>query len=339
MKRLPRRQCASPLRRPDRPRRRSAPTGCSRTRTRSASRSRSAASSASSPCPKASACAKVNASPRSSRPKSTRRSSRRGRGKRKRSATWRAASGCTKTKSSASNSCRICARRLRWPKQRSNSAQFNSNYAAIVAPRDGTVLRKLAEERELVAAGTPVLVVGAQDQGFIVRTGLADREIVQVRIGDAAQVRLDALPGATLDGKVTEVASAADAASGMFRIEVALDPDRSAAEERPGREADRRAVVGQRGLARLCADRRDRRRRRPHRAAVRARQGSRAPARRRSGIHRRRKRRARRRRRSGRARHHRRRAVPGRRRAGRDRRAARRHRVQRHDQVTGGGLQ
>ena len=33
--------------------------------------------------------------------------------------------------------------------------------------------------------------------------GLADREIVQVRIGDLAQVRLDALPDATLDGKVT----------------------------------------------------------------------------------------------------------------------------------------
>ena len=65
-----------------------------------------------------------------------------------------------------------------------NSAEFNSNYAAIVAPRDGTVLRKLAEERELVAAGAPVLVLGAQDKGFIVRTGLADREIVQVRLGD-----------------------------------------------------------------------------------------------------------------------------------------------------------
>ncbi len=105
-----------------------------------------------------------------------------------------------------------------------NSAEFNWNYAAIVAPRDGTVLRRLAEERELVTAGTPVLVLGAQDKGFVVRTGLADREIVQVRLGDAAQVRLDALPDATLRGKVTEVASAADAASGMFRIEVTLEP-------------------------------------------------------------------------------------------------------------------
>jgi RND family efflux transporter MFP subunit len=104
-----------------------------------------------------------------------------------------------------------------------NSAEFNSSYAAIVAPRDGTVLRRLAEERELVAAGTPVLVVGA-DQGFIVRTGLADREIVQVHLGDAAQVRLDALPDAMLSGEVTEVASASDAASGMFRIEVTLAP-------------------------------------------------------------------------------------------------------------------
>lgn len=104
-----------------------------------------------------------------------------------------------------------------------NTAEFNWNYAAIVAPRDGTVLRRLAEERELVSAGTPVLVLGAQDQGFVVRTGLADREIVQVRLGDAALVRLDALPDATLNGKVSEVASAADAASGMFRIEVTLE--------------------------------------------------------------------------------------------------------------------
>lgn len=104
------------------------------------------------------------------------------------------------------------------------SAQFNSSYASIVAPRSGTVLRKLAEERELVAAGSPILVLGAQDQGYVVRAGLADREIVQVRLNDAAHVRLDALPDVTLTGKVTEIASAADPASGMFNIEVLLDP-------------------------------------------------------------------------------------------------------------------
>lgn len=104
-----------------------------------------------------------------------------------------------------------------------NSAEFNWNYAAIVAPRDGTVLRRLAEERELVSAGTPVLVLGAQDKGFVVRSGLADREIVQVKLGDIAQLTLDAMPGVTLAGKVTEIASAADASNGMFNVEVMLD--------------------------------------------------------------------------------------------------------------------
>lgn len=104
-----------------------------------------------------------------------------------------------------------------------NSAKFNWSYAAIVAPHDGTVLRRLAEERELVQAGSPILVLGAKDKGFVVRTGLADREIVQVKLGDAAQIRLDALPGQTLTGKVTEVSGAADVGSGMFGIEVSLD--------------------------------------------------------------------------------------------------------------------
>lgn len=107
-----------------------------------------------------------------------------------------------------------------------NSAEFNWSYAAIVAPRDGTVLRRLAEERELVAAGTPIIVLGAQDPGYVVRAGLADREIVQTKLGDRAQIRLDALPGQVLTGTVSEVASAADAASGTFLIEVAIDDRR-----------------------------------------------------------------------------------------------------------------
>src|SRR6185436_15089260 len=105
-----------------------------------------------------------------------------------------------------------------------NSAKFNWSYATIVAPHDGTVLRRLAEERELVQAGASILVLGAQDKGFVVKAGLSDREIVQVKLGDLAQVRLDALPGQTLAGHVTEVSGAADQGSGMFGIEVSLEP-------------------------------------------------------------------------------------------------------------------
>ena len=104
------------------------------------------------------------------------------------------------------------------------SAEFNWGYASIVAPQDGTILRRLIQERELVGAGTPVLILGAQDRGYVVRVGLADREIVQVRIGDVAEVELDAYPGEKFPAQVTEVASGADERGGMFQVELRLQP-------------------------------------------------------------------------------------------------------------------
>src|SRR5690606_2667234 len=85
------------------------------------------------------------------------------------------------------------------------AARFNQGHATITAPMDGTVLRRLAEERELVGAGVPVLVLGGNEQGFVVRAALADRQVVQVKLGDAAQAALDALPDLILQGKVTEI--------------------------------------------------------------------------------------------------------------------------------------
>ncbi len=103
------------------------------------------------------------------------------------------------------------------------SAQFNLGYSVITAPRDGMVLRKLVEERELVPAGQPVLLFGESERGFVVRAALADREIVNVKLGDKGEIRMDAFPGETMTGTVVEVASAAEERTGMFPIELQFD--------------------------------------------------------------------------------------------------------------------
>jgi len=104
-----------------------------------------------------------------------------------------------------------------------NSAQFNLGFSTIVAPRDGVVLRRMVEEREQVAPGATVLELGTRDGGYVVRLALADREVVQLKLGDPAEVRMDAYPGRVLQAKVSEISRAVEARSGLFPVEVRLE--------------------------------------------------------------------------------------------------------------------
>jgi RND family efflux transporter MFP subunit len=104
------------------------------------------------------------------------------------------------------------------------AAEFNARFARIESPSEGMVLRKLAEADELVAAGQPVIVLGDTSGGWIVRASLSDRDIVRVRVGDRADVTLDAFPGRRFDATVVELASAADPLNGTYEVKLSIDP-------------------------------------------------------------------------------------------------------------------
>lgn len=105
------------------------------------------------------------------------------------------------------------------------AAQFNARFARIEAPADGVVLQRLARASELVQGGQPVLVLGATNEGWIVRAGLADRDAVRVNVGDAAAITFDAFPGREFQGRVTRVGSSADPFTGTFEVEIDVAPD------------------------------------------------------------------------------------------------------------------
>jgi RND family efflux transporter MFP subunit len=102
------------------------------------------------------------------------------------------------------------------------AAAFNREYAIIVAPSSGTILRRAAEPGETVSPGAPVLVLGSRARGNVVQVGLADRDAVLVGKGDPAVARFDALPGEAFDGRVTQIAAAADPGTGTYLVEIAL---------------------------------------------------------------------------------------------------------------------
>lgn len=104
-----------------------------------------------------------------------------------------------------------------------DAASFNRRYAEITAPADGRVLARLAEPRELVQAGSPVLIVSASGSGTVLDVGLADRDALRVKVGDVAEVSFDALPGRVFAAKVQEIARASDPRTGTWRCELAVD--------------------------------------------------------------------------------------------------------------------
>lgn len=101
-------------------------------------------------------------------------------------------------------------------------ARFNLRHSAIRAPGKGTVLKQLVEENEMVAAGTPVLVFGSVDKSWLLRVGVADRDVVRLALGDSAAVFFDAYPGRRFSARITEISEAVNPMNGTFEVELQL---------------------------------------------------------------------------------------------------------------------
>ena len=105
---------------------------------------------------------------------------------------------------------------------RRQAARFNRQYAVIEAPAAGRILQRRAEAGEVVAPGRPILTLGASSRGWVVRVGLAARDVVRLAVGDSAQVTFDAHPNRPVAARVTEIADAADPQTGTFEVELTV---------------------------------------------------------------------------------------------------------------------
>ena len=105
------------------------------------------------------------------------------------------------------------------------AAGFQAANATIVAPGSGTVLARLAEPGQVVAAGAPVVILGEAASGYVLRVPLSDRDAARLTKGAPATVTLAALNDEAIVGRVIEIGGRADQATGTFAVEIELPAD------------------------------------------------------------------------------------------------------------------
>ncbi len=101
-------------------------------------------------------------------------------------------------------------------------AKFNRRHAVIKAPAAGRILNRALEPNELVKAGQPVFVFAAKKTGWVLSTGITDKDIVRTQLGDKAELYFDAYPNQQFQALVSEVAGRADKKTQTFEIELRL---------------------------------------------------------------------------------------------------------------------
>ncbi len=128
------------------------------------------------------------------------------------------------------------------------AVEVNLGYTKIYAPAEGTVGERQVRPGQLVSPGTQVILFVALTKW--VQANYRETQLTNVKVGDPAELQLDAYPGERIRGKVMEIAPASgsqfallppDNATGNYTkvvqripVKIALDDPTVATKLRPG---------------------------------------------------------------------------------------------------------
>lgn len=107
------------------------------------------------------------------------------------------------------------------------------DHALLSAPQAGLIVARAVEEGQVVAAGQTVFVLAADGEREVA-IHLPEQQFAAFRLGDAASIELWSQPGERFEGRLRELAAAADPASRTFAArvafasQVAVEPGQSA---------------------------------------------------------------------------------------------------------------
>jgi RND family efflux transporter MFP subunit len=103
-----------------------------------------------------------------------------------------------------------------------DSAQFTRGTASLTAAADGIILRRTAEPGQVVGPGQPVLVLGEQDSGWILRVAVQAAAATRLRAGLPVEVHLDGIAPSVRAGTIARIAGQSSPSTGAFDVEINL---------------------------------------------------------------------------------------------------------------------
>lgn len=100
------------------------------------------------------------------------------------------------------------------------SAEVMRGYAVIAAPFSGTVTQKSVEPGNLAAPGAPLMTV-EREGAYRMEVSVEESRLPAMRLGQPVTISIDAL-GRSINGRISEIVPAVDAASRAFTVKVDL---------------------------------------------------------------------------------------------------------------------
>ena len=102
---------------------------------------------------------------------------------------------------------RLAEARLQAAQAARDNAMLQLSYTAVRAPASGIVSRKQVDPNQLVQPGQPLLTIVA-DTGVFVTANFKETQLAEIRVGQPAEIDVDAYGGASAVGCVESVSAA-----------------------------------------------------------------------------------------------------------------------------------